>query len=194
MACRFEITLASQQAAWVPAARAALDTIDRLEAELSVIREDSAISRLNRRAALRDDGIEVTVDIDADLFQLLERCHGSSSRHRRRIRHHVHATQPLLGILQREGVFHRQRPSMRPARASGSSEWHSTRMGRTTRFEHPGIELNPGAIGEGQALDRVAVEMRRAGVTDALLSAGRAAARHRRRLSRGWDWKWFPRA
>ena len=61
MACRFEITLASQHAAWVPAARAALDTIDRLEAELSVFREDSAISRLNRRAALRNegDGIEV---------------------------------------------------------------------------------------------------------------------------------------
>ena len=40
MACRFEITLASQDVAGVPHARGALDEIDRLEAQLSVFRED----------------------------------------------------------------------------------------------------------------------------------------------------------
>ena len=51
MACRFEITLAGEDAAFVPAARTALDEIDRLEDELSVFRETSTISNVNQRAA-----------------------------------------------------------------------------------------------------------------------------------------------
>ena len=44
MACRFEIVLAAEDGAFVPAARTALDEIDRLEDELSVFRETSTIS------------------------------------------------------------------------------------------------------------------------------------------------------
>ena len=51
MACDFEITLASEDAAGVLAARAALNDVDRIEEELSVFRETSAISHVNRRAA-----------------------------------------------------------------------------------------------------------------------------------------------
>ena len=62
MACRFEITLADEDAAFVPAARTALDEIDRLEEELSVFRETSTISDsesprglpARRRPAARD--------------------------------------------------------------------------------------------------------------------------------------------
>jgi thiamine biosynthesis lipoprotein ApbE len=68
MACRFEIMLDSQDAAMVPAARDALNGIDRLENALSVFKESSAISDLNRRAA--DDAVPV----DADLFDLLRHC------------------------------------------------------------------------------------------------------------------------
>src|SRR5689334_9811587 len=53
MACRFEITLAADDSAFVPAAMSALDEIDRLEGELSVFIATSAISRLNRDAAAR---------------------------------------------------------------------------------------------------------------------------------------------
>src|SRR5687768_10110931 len=51
MACRFEITLDLADGAFVGAATAALDEIDRLEDELSVFRGTSAISEINRRAA-----------------------------------------------------------------------------------------------------------------------------------------------
>ena len=51
MACRFEITLAAADGAFVPAAMRALDEIDRLEQELSVFIPTSAISGVNRDAA-----------------------------------------------------------------------------------------------------------------------------------------------
>ncbi len=189
MACRFEITLASQHAAWVPAARAALDTIDRLEAELSVFREDSAISRLNRRAALRNegDGIEVGVDIDADLFRLLERCR---DLHRATGGAFDITSTPLSrcwGFLQREGRIP-SAEAIAAARARvGFDRVALDRVRCTTRFEHSGIELNLGAIGKGYALDCVAVEMRRTGVTDALLSAGRSSLLAIGGGARGWD-------
>src|SRR5512145_1096688 len=53
MACRFEITLDEQDAGSVPAARAVLDDIDRLEDALSVFRSGSVISRINRDAGTR---------------------------------------------------------------------------------------------------------------------------------------------
>ena len=53
MACTFEVFLnAGQYPHGTEAALAALDLVDRLEDQLSVYREDSEISQLNRTAAL----------------------------------------------------------------------------------------------------------------------------------------------
>ena len=189
MACRFEITLASQHAVWVPAARAALDTIDRLEAELSVFREDSAISRLNRRAAHRDegDGIDVAVEVDADLFRLLERCHDLHLDTRGAFDITSTPLSRCWGFLQREGrVPSAEAIDVARARV-GFDRVALDPARRTARFEHSGIELNLGAIGKGYALDCIAVEMRRAGVTDALLSAGRSSLLTIGGGARGWD-------
>ena len=45
MACHFEILLVAEDGAFVPAARTALDQIDRLEDELSVFREPAGSQR-----------------------------------------------------------------------------------------------------------------------------------------------------
>lgn len=50
MACRFEITLDGRDARHLPAARRGLDEADRLEAELTIFRDTSEISRVNRLA------------------------------------------------------------------------------------------------------------------------------------------------
>ncbi|MGH9387522.1 MAG: FAD:protein FMN transferase [Vicinamibacterales bacterium] len=68
MACSFEITLDQADAQWLPHAQAALNQIDALEAQLTVFRDTSAISDINRRAARED------VQCDADVFSLLGRC------------------------------------------------------------------------------------------------------------------------
>ena len=68
MACRFEITIASEPASWLRAVRAALDAIDRLADELSVFRDTSAIRRINR------DAIAGAVAIGDDLLARLLHC------------------------------------------------------------------------------------------------------------------------
>jgi FAD:protein FMN transferase len=173
MACRFEITLASQDAVWVPAARAALNEVDRIEDQLSVFREGSAISRLNRCAAPR--GSHEPVEIDEALLALLDLC---GELHRATDGAFDVTSTPLSrcwGFLQREGRVPAT-DAIEAARASvgfGAVDLDHAR--RTVRFLRKGLELNLGAIGKGHALDRVAVDMRQAGVRHALLSAGRSS-------------------
>src|SRR5687767_11851617 len=68
MACRFEVTLPISDRAGVAAATSALDEIDELEAQLSVFRETSEISFINREAASR------AVVVEQSLFDLLALC------------------------------------------------------------------------------------------------------------------------
>src|SRR6185503_5565789 len=74
MACRFEILLDGADERHAAAAREALDEADRLEAELSVFRETSALSRVNQTAA------ETPAAVDADLYALLTRCRDLHTR------------------------------------------------------------------------------------------------------------------
>ncbi len=169
MACRFEITLASEDAAWLPAVRDALDGVDRLESELSVFRETSAVSRINRGAGAG------TVAIDQDLLALLQHCDDL----RRATGGAFDITSTPLsrcwGFLLRAARL----PSpgeIDDARARvGGEGIRLDRAAMTVGFDRPGIEINLGAIGKGYALDRVAAAMRQSGVARALLSAGRSS-------------------
>ena len=98
MACRFEILLDGADDRHAAAAREALDEADRLEAALSVFRETSELSRVNRTAA------QGPVTVDADLFALLDRCRAPARADRGRLRHHEHALEPLLGVPEARGA------------------------------------------------------------------------------------------
>src|SRR5262245_39209711 len=74
MACEFEITLSGEDARHLPAAREALDEIDRVEAALTLFRETSDLVRVNRSAGLEP------VPVDEDLFGLLETCRALHAR------------------------------------------------------------------------------------------------------------------
>ena len=169
MACRFEVTLASRDAADVPAARVALNEIDRLEDQLSVFREESATSYVNRRAASEP------VAIDETMVGLLAQC---DQVHRDTAGAFDITSTPLSrcwGFLQREGRLP-SREAIDAARALvGFDAVDLDRGQRTVRFRRPGMELNFGAIGKGYALDRVAINLRASGGGHALLSAGRSS-------------------
>jgi FAD:protein FMN transferase len=169
MACRFEITLGAEHAVWVPAARAALDEVDRLEDLLSVFRATSAICDVNHRAASEP------VEVDVHLFDLLQQC---AVLHRETSDTFDITSTPLSrcwGFLQREGRLPPQ-DAIDAARASVGYDAVSLEADtRSVRFTRGGVELNLGAIGKGYALDRVAAGMRQAGVPSALLSAGRSS-------------------
>jgi FAD:protein FMN transferase len=180
MACAFEITVDAADAAWLRPAQAALNTIDALEAQLTVFRDTSAISAINRHAAHED------VVCDADLFALLIRCAELSRATGGAFDITSTPLSRCWGFLRREG------------RVPSDSEIASARdlVGMThvvldprrssVRFTRPGVGLNLGAIGKGYALDRVAGSLRQARVRHALLSAGRSSLLVIGGRGRGW--------
>lgn len=169
MACRFEITLAAEDGAFVPAARTALDEIDRLEDELSVFRETSTVSEVNRRAAGQP------VVVPRHLIDLLAAC---QRLHQETGGAFDITTMPLSrcwGFLRREGCLP-DPEAIEAARALvGFGAVQLSRDDRSVGFGRAGIELNLGAIGKGYALDRASVGLQKSGVEHALLSAGRSS-------------------
>jgi thiamine biosynthesis lipoprotein len=166
MACRFEVTLPSELDQHLDAAHAALDEVDRLEDQLTIFRESSELSFINRQAAER------AVAVEPRLLALLAQCH---EVHRATGGAFDITTTPLSrvwGFLRREGRV----PSdeeLAAARAKvGMQHVVVDHAAGTVRLARAGVALNLGSIGKGYALDRVAEGMRSAGVSTALLTAG----------------------
>ena len=165
MACRFEVALSGADGAWVPAARAALDEVDRIEDALTVFRDTSALVRVNRLAGCEP------VAVEEDLFALLLRCR------------ELHAatdgafditSTPLSrtwGFLARAGRLPAPAEITAARARVGMDHVELDEARRTVRFRRPEMELNLGSIGKGYALFRMAEVLRRAGVAEALLSA-----------------------
>ena len=166
MACRFEITLASADGRFVPAAMRALDAIDRLEQELSVFIPTSAISAVNRDAA------QARVAVPAYVAELLSHC---QRVHRDTKGAFDVTTTPLSrcwGFLRREAEVPRPEAIADARRQVGFSAVHVSTDPPSVGFSRPGIELSLGAVGKGFALDCARAVLRAAGVHHALLSAG----------------------
>ena len=170
MACRFEILLDGADERHAAAAREALDEADRLEAELSVFRETSALSRVNRAAAERP------APVDADLFALLLRCRDLSALTAGAFDITSTPLSRCWGFLRREGRLPSPEAIAAARAAVGMSGVVFDETARTVHFARAGMELNLGSIGKGYALDRMAGLMRGRGVGHALLSAGGSSA------------------
>jgi thiamine biosynthesis lipoprotein len=166
MACRFEVVLSGEHAAFLGAAQEALAAADRVEDRLTVFRDSSEVSRVNARANLE------AVPVSEELFTLLEtaaRLHGQTGG----------AFDPTATPLSRTWGFLRragrlpQDAEIEEARArTGMAQVVRDPAARTVRFERPGLELSFGSIGKGHALDVMARALQERGVPKALLSAG----------------------
>jgi thiamine biosynthesis lipoprotein len=169
MACRFEITLPGEDSQHVPAARAALDTGDRLESMLTVFRESSDLVAVNRTAAAG------AIAVAQELFDVLSL---AAEMHRRTGGAFDVTSTPLSrcwGFLYREGRLPADDEIDAARAVVGMSGVVLDRAARTVLFDRPGLEINLGAIGKGFALDIMAEGLRDAGVTRALLSAGHSS-------------------
>ena len=166
MACRVEVALAEQDGRDVAAARTALDEADRVERLLTVFRESSELSRINREAS------EGAAAVDAEVYALLRRCR------------QLHAatggafditSTPLSrcwGFLKRQGQVPLD-ADIETARALvGMRRVDFDDEARSIRFARAGMQLNLNAVGKGYALDRMALVLRKGGIRHALLSAG----------------------
>lgn len=166
----------------VAAASEALDDVHRLEAQLSVYRDDSEVVVLNRTAHQRP------MPVEANLYDLLRRS--------RQIYEWTNAAfDPAAGAIIR--LWQRRRWESRipdqieidqALQSSGMSYVHFEDEAQSIQFDRPGIEFNLGAIGKGYAVDQAGKILIDHGVEDWLVHGGKSSvlARGRHAGHDGW--------
>ncbi|HEY8460298.1 MAG TPA: FAD:protein FMN transferase, partial [Blastocatellia bacterium] len=165
MACRFEVTLPLEDQGGVSAASQALDEVDKLEDQLTIFRQSSEVSLINREAAAGP------VRVEQSLFSLLLLC---SELCRETGGAFDIASGPLSrcwGFLRRQGRIPELNEIEEAKALAGADKLLLDCESRTVRFARPGVEINLGSVGKGYALDRIAAMMRKR-VRSALLSSG----------------------
>jgi thiamine biosynthesis lipoprotein len=162
MRTRFELVLLGAEPAFLSdAGHEALEEIRAAEAQLSIFRRDSWLSRLNADAACG-----AAVLVPAQLYALLECC---QQVHRASLG----AFDPSVGPLLDAHGLRDEAPSWNLADESTIDFAAVELLGeRRVRFRHPNLRLDLGGIGKGWALDRAAEVLREAGVPTALLHGG----------------------
>ena len=148
------------------AADAAFEEIHRLDRLLSNYRPASEWSEVNRTAALRP------VKVSDELFQLLAECMEYSKRSHGSFDITVGPLVKVWGFYNGEGVLPRSRDIVHARARVGYKHVRLDPIARTVRFDRTGVELDPGGIGKGYAVDCVVDLLRRMNVHSALVSAG----------------------
>ena len=166
MGATFSVVLyGSDQASMNQAIEAAFDEAHRLDELLSNYKPGSEWSRVNRDAATHP------VPVSPELFQLLSDCLGYSRASEGTFditvgplmrawgffggTHHVPSSEQLRDALQIVGSQHIQLDA----------------QAHTVRFDRPGVEIDPGGVGKGYAVDRMVAILRARGFQNALVAA-----------------------
>lgn len=167
MACLFEIYFSPEKHPdGADAALAALDEIDRLEAQLTVYCESSEVSALNRTAA------EGPQPVEARLFELLHSALALSRETDGAFDIAAGALTKVWGFYRRQGRMPSADEISAALAVSGGRHLELDAVQSTIRFRQPGVELNLGAIGKGYALDRAGDLMRALDLSDFLFHGG----------------------
>lgn len=166
MACRFEVTLDEHDSRHIAAARRALDDIDRIDARLTVFRDSSLLTYVNRHASHQ------AVAIDDDLAALVALCQALNRDTEGAFDITTTPLSRCWGFLQRSGRLPAQEEIDRALTLVGLDGVELDSAACTVRFRRAGVELNLGSIGKGWALDAIARGLETAGVARALVSAG----------------------
>jgi thiamine biosynthesis lipoprotein len=170
MATVFQVLLTWGTPRGDAAATAALDLIERLEAQLTVFRDGSEVSRLNRLAA------HAEVPVEPGLFNLLALAARLSQET-------AGAFDITTGPLVKAWGFYRRQGRV-PSDTEIASAMEKIGMRhvalnadrRSVRYLRPGVEINLGSIGKGYALDRVSDLLTgRFGVESALVNGGNSS-------------------
>jgi thiamine biosynthesis lipoprotein len=150
MATTFEVVAPYGTRGALEAGEAAFELLDRLEAQLTVYRESSEVSHLNRLA------FSQAVPVEEGLFGLLRLAAEVSGLTRG-------VFDVTAGALIKAWGFYRG-PRRVPSEAERAAALERVGMHhvaldeatRSVRFTRRGLEINLGSIGKGYALDRVA--------------------------------------
>jgi len=159
------VVYGSDRASTNQAIDAAFDEVHRLDALLSNYRPESEWSRINREAAARP------VAVSPELFRLLSDCVEYSLAS-------DGTFDVTVGPLMRAWGFfggERRVPSPQQIREAlelvGYRHVQLNARKRTVHFDRPGVEIDPGGVGKGYAVDRMVEILRARGIRNALVAA-----------------------
>ncbi|HVN20568.1 MAG TPA: FAD:protein FMN transferase [Dongiaceae bacterium] len=166
MGTTFTVVLyGSDQGSMNQAIDAAFDEVHRLDALLSNYRPESEWSRINREAASH------SVAVSPELFRLISDCLEYS-------RASEGTFDITVGPLMRAWGFFggsRHVPSADEIRQAleivGYRHLQLNQLKRTVHFDRTGVEIDPGGVGKGYAVDRMVAMLREKGFRDALVAA-----------------------
>ncbi len=144
---------------------AALQESRRLDALLSNYRADSEWSRINRLAGSEP------VHVSSELFELLAACVEYSRESEGTFDITVGPLMKAWGFFKDTGHF----PNAAAVRdAMNDVGWRNLLLNpekQTVQFAKKGVEIDPGGIGKGYAVDRMAKILKDHGIRSALISA-----------------------
>ena len=140
----------------------AYDEIDRIERLLSTYKEDSEISKINRRAA------QHAVKVSSETFDLI-----------RLAIHHSSISDGAFDITYESlGYEYDLRKKKKPNESTikrllpAINYRHISLRYPTVTFKQPNVKINLGGIGKGYAIQSAASLLKQCGIKEAIISAG----------------------
>jgi len=166
MACEFAVQYHASEGEVSDEIMAAFDLVETLEDQMTIYRDQSEVTDINRQAA---DG---PVLVEAHLFALLEL---AEKLYRATDGAFDITSSPLSrvwGFLCREGRLPSEEEIGEAMRWVGFHHVKLDAAEQSICFDKPGPEINLNSIGKGYALDRVATFLDERGLTDYLWHGG----------------------
>ena len=142
---------------------------ERLDRMLSNYDPESEWSGINRCAALGP------VAVSPELFQLLSECLNYSRQSEGTFDISVGPLMKVWGFFRSSGALPAAEDVSRVLPLVGYSHIRLDTSAGTIRFDRAGMEIDPGGIGKGYAVDRMVEVLRRSGVTTAFVAASNSS-------------------
>ena len=165
------------------AVQIAFEECERIDQLLSNYKPESELSRINANGAGRP------LVISREMAELLETCLDYSRRSEGAFDITVGPLMRVWGFYRGSGKLPSSRAVEQSRKLVGYQNVELDLNKPSVRLRRLGVELDPGGIGKGYAVDRMAAKMRRAGLGSFFISAGGSsiyASGHPPQEVRGW--------
>lgn len=187
MACEFEVLLnRGQHPRAVDSAVEALDEVERLENLLSIYKPQSDLATVNRFAHCNP------IPVSPDTMRMLQIGQAISKLTGGAFDLTAGKLSTIWGFSRRAGRMPDPAAVEEALKLVGEGHLRLSADDRSVASQVDGLEINPGGIGKGYALDRAGQLMRKASVGDFMLHGGQSsiiAAGDRQNRQTGGGWK-----
>jgi thiamine biosynthesis lipoprotein len=154
----------NNRAAMEEAADAAFDEVKRLDDMLSNYKPESEWSRINRLAA------QQPLKVSPEMFRLLAACWNYSRESEGAFDISVGPLMKVWGFYKGSGHLPHRPEVLAALTKVGYRHIHLDEAAQTVWFDRPGVELDPGGIGKGYAVDRMVDVLKNKGIQIALVA------------------------